>query len=65
MARPHNLATKGDFNVYEIDSGYWELRFRNKVVVCASNNRSWLYRQRARYSSWFSVISRLIQSFGE
>lgn len=62
MARPKHLCTKGVFNVFQVADGYWELRFMGRVVVCGSSNRSLLYRERAKYSSWYSVISRLQQS---
>lgn len=62
MARPNSLSTKGEFNVFQVADDLWELRFMARVVVYRSSNRSWLYRQRMKYISWFSVISRLQQS---
>lgn len=62
MARPNNLSTKGEFSVFQVVDGYWELRFMGRVVVCGSSSRSLLYRERAKYRSWYSVITRLQQS---
>lgn len=61
MARPKSLSTKGEFNVIQVSAGFWELRFRD-VVIYSSSNRSWLYRKRKIYSSWYSVIVDLIQT---
>lgn len=62
MARPNNLSTKGEFSVFQVADDLWELRFMGRVVVYCSSNRSWLYRERAKYSSWYSIITRLQQS---
>lgn len=62
MARPKSLCTKGEFSVFQVAPNLWELRFMGRVVVYRSSDRSWLYRERTKYSSWFSVIRRLQQS---
>lgn len=59
MARPKHLVTKGEFNVIKVHENYWQLRFKNRVIVCGSNNRLALYRIRTQYSYWFGVINRL------
>lgn len=65
MARPKHLSTKGEFNVIQVYDDYWQLRFMNRVVICGSNSRSYLYRLRKKYNFWFSVISRLQQCLKE
>lgn len=65
MARPNSLCTKGEFSVFQVADNYWQLRFMGRVVVAGSSSRSLLYRKRAKYSSWYSIISRLQQRLKE
>lgn len=62
MARPKNLATKGPFSVLAEHDTFYLCYKGNKLF---DGTRSNLYRQRKKYSSWFSIITRLIQSYGE
>lgn len=70
MARPKNLNTKSRFSVMDEGGGEYALYYRPKcdnrrARRLYSGERSMLYRERAKYSSWYERITSLLKSFEE